>query len=164
MAIPAARRPYPARDEQHGERGAAARSRCPGDRFIGRSTGARAIGCFDDARFRADSHLASTTRAAFQCAIRRTWRSGAAPTPGATRQTTDRGTTMKQILDVEGMSCGGCERLVGEELLDLDGVSVVRVPTPGSGRSRRARRAACAAGRGRRPDPACSASPSLRTD
>jgi copper chaperone CopZ len=29
---------------------------------------------------------------------------------------------MKQVLDVSGMRCGGCERLIGEELLDLEGV------------------------------------------
>lgn len=32
---------------------------------------------------------------------------------------------MKQVLDVEGMRCGSCEKLVGEELSDLAGVSAV---------------------------------------
>ncbi|MCB0877896.1 MAG: heavy-metal-associated domain-containing protein [Thermoleophilia bacterium] len=29
---------------------------------------------------------------------------------------------MKQVLDVAGMRCGGCERLMREELVELDGV------------------------------------------
>lgn len=33
---------------------------------------------------------------------------------------------VKQVLDVDGMSCGGCERLINDELLELDGVRGAR--------------------------------------
>jgi copper chaperone len=33
---------------------------------------------------------------------------------------------MKQVLDVDGMRCGSCEKLVGEELSELAGVRVVQ--------------------------------------